>query len=423
MVYRFLLAVLISSLLGYFCSAGSVRAESEDSESLADDERAETQSGSKADQKSDAVSDEQSDESAEEPAPVKRLPRSHKRAAVMSNEAGRMTALAAEIAVGEAVWLGTGEDRFFALFRPESTGYPQGGMILIHNNGENPAQPGAIQGIRSWLPNYGWSTLAISVPDLQQASLPARTRPGYVRWERNDDDTATGQSADQETADTKSNVDGKMDPDSKPDPETQTDLDQDSKSAADAALARPAAKTDQIPPDETEQQEEGRVIDLAAANRDSLDSLFKTLDRRISTSIQYMQESKGQYNLILLGVGNGAHLLARYAQTQVLAGNGAVIQGLVFVNAGQYLQSGLESLPNLLANLYMPILDLYQNNSVSNIESAKKRIDQANRYHLTRYTQVRIPAVSNQAYSRNNRMIRRVTGWLAKYAEGMEVQK
>lgn len=444
MGYRFLKIVVASALLVHVWSATLTLAEDEGSEAVADEELSALQSGSEAD-------DQRDPERAEDDTPVenrsthpiRRLPRSYKRAAVMSDEANRMTALATEFGAvirgtavpgvtirgaDEAVWLGGEEGLFFSLFRPESTGSPQGGIILIHENGGHPAQPGVIEGIRTWLPDYGWSTLAISVPEIKQARLPPRTRPVYVRWKRPDQDPATDQP---DVADANSSAEASPDLatdaelDSDADPAPQSDTESDDNAAADAS--QPAIETAQGLPEEATWEDDSQLVEVTRANSDSLSSLFNVLDRRISASIRYMQESKGQYNLIFLGVGSGAHLLARYAQSQLAAGKAAAIQGLVFVNAKHNLQPGAArpgaSLPELLANLYMPILDLYQGNSARNIENAKKRIDQAHRFHLNRYTQIRIPPVSHQAYSSNNRVIRRVRGWLAKYAEGMEVEK
>jgi len=410
-------AALFCIVLLQVWSADGARAETEDT---GGEELTETLPGSTADAEPGA---DDAPPMNRPVIPITRLPRSHRRAAVMSDEAHRMNALAAELGTGadEAVWLGGDQQRFFSLFRPESTGYPQGGIILIHENGGHVAQPGVIEGIRTSLPNFGWSTLAISVPDLKQVGLPPRTRSGFVRRNQPHEAPVTDPSIEQK--DEESDHPGS---EAEPTPGGPT-----------ADADRPVKETTHVL-NAGRQKDDNQPVDLSEAPADPLDGLFDDLVGRINASIQYMQASKGQYNLVFLGVGSGAHLLARYAQSQAAAGKATAIQGMVLVNANQSLQPGgavrdastpntanpsAVSLPDLLANLYMPILDLYHDNSAGNIANAKIRLDQASRYHLTSYTQVRIPPVSRQSYSRNNRVIRRVRGWLAKYAEGMEIEK
>lgn len=72
-------------------------------------------------------------------------------------------------------WLGAEDASFPALWIEQTTGNPQGGALIVHDDGQHPDWPRLIKDMRLHLPENGWSTLAISVPPRPSPLVPPRT--------------------------------------------------------------------------------------------------------------------------------------------------------------------------------------------------------------------------------------------------------
>ncbi|WP_207063635.1 DUF3530 family protein [Motiliproteus sp. SC1-56] len=70
----------------------------------------------------------------------------------------------------EVVWLETNQESFLGLYQPALAPHPKGGILLLHHDRTSADWPGAIKSIRLGLPEAGWHTLSIAVPD--QPRLP-----------------------------------------------------------------------------------------------------------------------------------------------------------------------------------------------------------------------------------------------------------
>lgn len=92
-------------------------------------------------------------------------------------------------------WFREGQkDAFLGLYSENYGREPQGYALILHDNQQHPDWPGLIHYLRSQLPGKGWSTLAISLPDLwhltdappreigdvvvQPAEAPSNASPG-----------------------------------------------------------------------------------------------------------------------------------------------------------------------------------------------------------------------------------------------------
>jgi len=67
---------------------------------------------------------------------------------------------------GQAVWLNDGQVEFFAVFNPDQSGQPKGGIIILHDANSHPDTPEVIQPLRADLPEHGWATISIQLPYL-----------------------------------------------------------------------------------------------------------------------------------------------------------------------------------------------------------------------------------------------------------------
>lgn len=139
-----------------------------------------------------------------------------------------------------------------------------------------------------------------------------------------------------------------------------------------------------------------------------------TLDR-IALGLQRLNQ-EGQFNLVILGYGEGAYWAARYLSER-LTPDQDIGFGLMMVNA----KTIEPDLPDLIGNLNIPILDWVSEDSPAALRAADNRRAAAQRNRLERFTQIRDPGQAsfyNQATP--NRTTRRLWGWLRTRMAGRE---
>jgi len=65
----------------------------------------------------------------------------------------------------EILWLETQHESYLGLFEPANRPQPRGGALLLPHDRTSPDWPGAMQTLRRGLPDKGWHSLAIALPD------------------------------------------------------------------------------------------------------------------------------------------------------------------------------------------------------------------------------------------------------------------
>ncbi|OUS41230.1 hypothetical protein A9R00_01980, partial [Oleispira antarctica] len=65
----------------------------------------------------------------------------------------------------EVVSLNNAEEEFYGLYLPQANGQPQGGILILHDEQQHGHWPDIIGPLREYLPQFGWSTLTIELPD------------------------------------------------------------------------------------------------------------------------------------------------------------------------------------------------------------------------------------------------------------------
>lgn len=77
----------------------------------------------------------------------------------------------------EVRWLTSNRGPFLSLYTADKTGNQFGTVILLHGNGHHPDWPGIIHTLRTQLPEIGWSTLSIAVPNYEYEPTPPGGAP------------------------------------------------------------------------------------------------------------------------------------------------------------------------------------------------------------------------------------------------------
>lgn len=77
---------------------------------------------------------------------------------------------------GQYLLLEDGDIAMPTLWLEQTTANPQGGALIVHDDGQHPDWPRLIHDLRHHLPDSGWSTLSISVPPRPSPPVPMRNR-------------------------------------------------------------------------------------------------------------------------------------------------------------------------------------------------------------------------------------------------------
>lgn len=71
----------------------------------------------------------------------------------------------------EAIELSSTTERFVGLQIEQRLATPQGGLLILHDNGQTADWPYLLQQVRTYMPDVGWTTLAIDLPIPSDMSL------------------------------------------------------------------------------------------------------------------------------------------------------------------------------------------------------------------------------------------------------------
>ncbi|WP_114418109.1 DUF3530 family protein [Marinospirillum perlucidum] len=90
----------------------------------------------------------------------------------------QLNALLKQVDDQEVLYLPLDEDReFLTLQRQGLSANPKGRLLLLPADGQHPDNPLGLASLRRQLPDYGWSTLALALPNYKPLGPPPRTLP------------------------------------------------------------------------------------------------------------------------------------------------------------------------------------------------------------------------------------------------------
>lgn len=148
--------------------------------------------------------------------------------------------------------------------------------------------------------------------------------------------------------------------------------------------------------------------DTEADDEDDADDANSSADEEmLKLAIQFMQQKKGQFNLVLLVLNETWPRL----YTDSLAGK-PQLQGLILLDVDS--TTDLSGLPK-----NMPLLDIATGRRTP-FKFAERK-SQARRFSLAEYQQVSLPPAYPSLSLRENRFTKRIRGWLLRHVQGMEI--
>ncbi|WP_433898598.1 alpha/beta hydrolase family protein [Pseudomonas sp. PSE1(2024)] len=265
-------------------------------------------------------------------------------------------ALERKVPAQEQQQLQAGSDTFLALWKPANTAEPKGAVILIPGAGETADWPQAIGPLRRKLPDVEWSSLSITLPDLQSDAIAPRVVEA---------------PAAPKTAD----------PGSK-DSTTAEPIEQAAGGEADVA--------DKVVAESTEEQSKADAERIFA---------------RIDAALAYAEQQSAR-SIVVLGHGTGAYWAARYMSER----QSSQVEKLVLV-AAQTPAKAKPELVELTPTLKLPTADIFYMDKALDRNAALERLQASKRLKTSAFSQVALKALPDNK-AEQEQLFRRVRGWL-----------
>jgi len=233
--------------------------------------------------------------------------------------------IADSIMVGDPEWLKVGKTKIFSIYTESTTEKTIGGAIILHGSGVHPNWDQVVRPLRSQLPDYGWSTLSLQLP----------------------------------------------------------------------------------------------VLDNEAGYKDYI-PLFNEVAPRINAGVKYLK-AKGINNIVIvahsLGSGMAGYYMSKNPDTAIRALVAVGVSGVMYKENDKvgYLAA--------LKNIKVPVLDIFGSNDLPTVlKGEKAKAATARKAGNKNYTQVKIIGANHFFDNKDDVLVKRVRGWLAKNAAGTEIK-
>lgn len=279
-----------------------------------------------------------------------------------------MEVLAQHLPNAASVWLETEHGPFLAIWQKDRSGDAEGAVLILHAEGEHPTWPQTTQPLHNTLPDYGWATMAISLPDLKSKPLPSRTFP--VKSTIN--------------ADTEN---------------------------------KQAISTEQ-------ENENSQTTNFSQQN----DPEF-IAEERLNSALKFLHD-QGQFNIVLMGNGIGsirAHdflisITPEITDEKLKEKFEKPIRALIFFNARNKKYATDEAYDKWFFDPEIPVLDIFTRTDRRNLIDAKSRKILSKQKKAVQYSQVSLTRISQENNWGENRLSRRIRSFLDAYVKGIEIE-
>lgn len=296
------------------------------------------------------------------------------RPALSSRSASMAADLARQLPSAEVLDLQAGDESFIALWQPANVAEPKGLVILLPGEGESADWPRGIGPLRRGLPDHGWHTLSLSLPDSPQF-IPPATPPATA-----EEPEPTEPAAEDTEPPSEPNEAGYL-------PEET------------AAL-----------PDEAADERDAEASETAETNEEEA-GLPERIDERIAAALDHARSLQPK-TIILLGQGTGAWWAARHLQQW--APDDVERLGLILPRQPDGQQ---EPLAQLAPTLKLATGDFYYRDDASALADARERLNTSRRIGHPAYHQVGLTALAGERNIEQEQLVRRVRGWLDRPAD------
>lgn len=288
----------------------------------------------------------------------------------------------------QLVDLSTPAEHFSALFLAANTAQPRGVVILLPGVEESFDWPITIGPLRRKLPDAGWHTLSLNLPTAPATELPAgQTITGTVA-EQITVYAPQPEEPEPPSIDEPEPLEAEPEADDEVEEEPTDESSSAEPPAATFATITPPSKPKPMPiPDYP--QRISNFIDAAVTHAHTLNPA----------------------EIILLGHHEGAHWVLDYAAKNATRITTPMRIGLIAPRSSDLLQLSYE---NLIEANTQHLADFYYKNHAAEHKAAQQRLYASRRANLQHYHQVALTTASGVQAIEQERLFRRVKGWLNK---------
>jgi hypothetical protein len=318
----------------------------------------------------------------ETPAPTAAQPASTLRPPLPARSESMASDLRRAIPGDEQVILKSGKERVLGLWHPANHGTPKGVVILLPGDGESADWPRAIGPLRRGLPDHGWHTLSLTLPDPERPIRVIEQAPAVEEPAQEPDASEPPEELD--------------DPQDEPPAEDSAAIETPylPEQAAVAPEESDSEEPEPTPPAE-DVDEEIEVFDLAGR-----------IDQRIDAALELARDRQAA-TIVLLGHGSGAYWAARYIQLQ----QPGDVSHLLAIQPRQPADAEL-TLERLLPELGIATGDFYYKDGPASAAQARQRMNASRRLAHPDYSQTGLQPLSGDRQAEQQQLLRRVRGWL-----------
>ncbi|MDM8190187.1 DUF3530 family protein [Pseudomonas koreensis] len=265
-------------------------------------------------------------------------------------------ALQRKLPAQEQQQLQAGSDTFLALWKPANSAEPKGAVIIVPGTGETADWPQAVGPLRRRLPDAEWSSLSITLPDLQGDAIAPRV----------------------------------IEPAAAPKAPETTSKDATTAQPIEQAAGGEAEVAEQVVAETSEEQ----------AKADA-DRIFGRIDAAIAHA-----EQQSARSIVVLGHGTGAYWAARFLSERQTP----QVEKLVMVDA-QAPVKALPPLAELTPTLKLPTVDIFYMDKALDRNAALERMQASKRLKTSAFSQVALKVLPDKK-AEQEQLVRRVRGWL-----------
>ncbi|WP_065616560.1 alpha/beta hydrolase family protein [Pseudomonas moraviensis] len=265
-------------------------------------------------------------------------------------------ALQRKLPAQEQQQLQAGSETFLALWKPANSAEPKGAVIIVPGVGETADWPQAVGPLRRQLPDADWSSLSITLPDLQGDAIAPRV----------------------------------IEPAAAPKAPETTSKDATTAQPIEQAAGGEAEVAEQVVAQTSEEQAK------ADAER---------VFGRIDAAIAYAEQQSAR-SIVVLGHGTGAYWAARFLSERQTP----QVEKLVMVDA-QAPAKALPPLAELTPTLKLPTADIFYMDKALDRNAALERMQASKRLKTSAFSQVALKVLPDKK-AEQEQLVRRVRGWL-----------
>ena len=320
------------------------------------------------------LADEQTEAPKTKPVrPASALPRSRS----PRDDNNHMQLLASYLPKEGLVWVEHYPESFLGYWQKDRSGEPKGALLILHSEGASPLWQKTTRPLHESLPNHGWATFSLALPDPAAKKIPPRTIAVKTVPVKATSTPEEGEATE---------VNG------------------------------------------IEEITEPPVVEKqnAIVLEEDKPSVEEVIESRLESALRFLHD-QGQYNVVIVGSGANAIHAQRFInkitpkiQNPELQGQlEKPIRAMVLVNSRGYLP--LEGEVEWFTDPDLPVLDIYFKQDPRNGQAASKRKQLAKQQGLVSYTQVAMNEFSGERAWSENRLSRRIRSFVEKNASGVEV--